>query len=231
MPYSLTAISGSIKEFSIEDWTKDFSANLVDNSQYQFHYKGEKYKIFTNGNSLEVNGWISGQRYKPDECFYLAVSSSLFQKVEKWGEKGCEEFKHLEDFAGLPENWQLFKIKGVKDDCLIKNDIPALAIDENSKICFENGIRIGRGNQNQFFNFAPPQIEVIKGRDQNLELFYEVNNEKKPLIHKNGESRLFLLPQNIPCNKWITIELETNDPSKKAKSKLMLSRTSIKKIC
>ena len=99
----------SINDFHIPDWQTDFS---VKSEKYKFHYKGEKYKIFTDGQPLEINGWISGQRYTPDQLFYLAVHSSLCDKVKKWGDKECNECKELKDFTGLQKNWHLFKIKG-----------------------------------------------------------------------------------------------------------------------
>ena len=228
VPCPLSTISGSIKEFSIEDWTRDFSTSLVDNSQYQFHYKGEKYKIFTKGSKLEVDGWVSAQRHRPDECFYLAVHTSLFEKVQKWGNKECNEFKYLQDFTGVPKDWHLFKIKGVKNDCLIKNDISALAIDENPKIHFEGGIRISKGNQ--FFDFAPPKISIIGGRNTNSKLFYKINSEEKRCEPIDDRKTTFQLSKETPCGEWIKITLKKDTEEDQAKSKFMLFKPQLKKF-
>ena len=228
VPPPSSTISGFIQEFSIKDWAKDFSASITDDNKYHFHYKGEKYKIFTKGSELEVDGWVSGQRYTPDELFYLAVHSDLVEKVQRWGQKECDKFQKLNDFTGLPTNWHLFKIKGVKNDSLIKDSIPALAIDEHSKIHFEGGIRLSKGNQ--FFDFALPQVKVIGCRDQDPETFYKVNNEEKKLIPSGKSSYSFLLPKDIPYNERIKIILKGSDSRLPTKSHLMLVKTQLEKF-
>ena len=151
---SSSNISNPVEKFNIDDWQKDFVAQA---GQYQFYYKGEKYKIFTSGDKLELRGWISGQNHSLNKPFYLTVHNSLLDKVQKWGSKECDQCQQL-DFNGLPKDWHLFEIKGINGDKWIKQDIPALAIDKKPRIHFEGGIRLSKGNR--FFNFAPPKIQI-----------------------------------------------------------------------
>ena len=148
---SSSNISKKIKNFNVDSLEKDFSAQA---GKYKFCYKGSKYKVFMLADKLGIRDWISGQRYSPGKAFYLAVHKNLSNKVQKWGESECDKCQKL-DFDGLPSKWHLFKISGVRGDKGIKQDIPALSIDEKLRIKFANGIRPARGNK--FFNFAQPK--------------------------------------------------------------------------
>ncbi len=121
------SVSAPIENFKMEDWTKDFDAT---SDQYKFHYKGEKYNIFTKADHLEIRGWISGQRYTPDQPFYLAIHNNLLDKVQKWGQKHCDKCQEL-PFKGIPQDWHLFKIKGVKK--IIWHKRKRIQVDSKSK--------------------------------------------------------------------------------------------------
>ena len=205
VPSFLSTISDKIINFNI-DWEKSLSVKSKEYTLFHyrgqkytlFHYRGQKYKLFTP--AKDVSGWASGQRYIPDKLFYLAVHKSLFDKAQKWGEKECNECQELK-FSGLPDNWHLFKIKGVKRDS-IKKDIPDLAIDKKQRIKFEGGIRLSKGNK--FFSFAPPKIILTGGLEQISSLFYSINNKHRPLLFNQTENS-FSLPTDVSDREWITI--------------------------
>ena len=159
---------------------------------------------------LGISDWISGQRYSPGKTIYLAVHNSLSNKVQKWGESECDKCQKL-DFDGLPEKWHLFKISGINGDKGIKQDIPALSIDEKLRIKFENGIRTARGNK--FFNFAPPKVSITGGIKQIPSLEYSTDNSKPKSL--TPEENVFYLPKNIPCGDKITIKIPNNEKNVK----------------
>ncbi len=197
-----SVLSQKIEEFNINDWKKDFS---TQSGKYTFYYKGEKYKIFSPADKQGVSGWISNHRPAKDKLFYLTIHKDLSQKVQKWGETSCDKCQDL-DFAGIPKNWQLFKIKGINGDSGIRQDIPALAIDKRLRISFEGGIRPARGNK--FFNFAPPKIAITGELESTSKLVYSIDNqETKPLLAPQEEPNIFHLPKNIPCGENIEIKI------------------------
>ena len=223
VPFSLPNISGKIKNFNI-DWEKDLSAK---NGKYSFHYSGQKYKVFIP--AKDVSGWISSQRYTPSKLFYLAVHKSLFDKVKRWGEKECNEYQVLE-YSGLPNNWHLFKIKGVNKDS-IKKDIPSLAIDQKPRIKFEGGIRLSKGNR--FFSFAPPKITITGGTEQTSKLFYSTHNdiEYKASVFIDQDENSFPLPKDIPCEEWVTVsDKQSKQEEAKVKIELFLTENRLKKF-
>ena len=222
------SVSAPIESFKMEDWTKDFDAT---SDQYKFHYKGEKYKIFTRADHLEIRGWISGQRYTPDQLFYLAIHKELLDKVQKWGQKQCDECQEL-PFKEIPQDWHLFKIKGVKDDSLIKKDIPALSIDENPRLQFQGGIRCCKGHQ--FFDFAPPKVLILGGKEIYTP-FYSVNGQKEKLIPDKENQYLFSLPKTIQKGEQVTLiisndQLSSDKSDIKAQVRLMLVESRLKKF-
>ena len=217
-------ISEKMENFNIP-WDKDQNLLLTEDSKYKFRYKGEKYKIFTD--AKRVSGWTSSQRYNPNKLFYLAVDKSLLDKVKQWGKKECKECQVLEGYSGLPKNWILFKIQGVEKDS-IKKDIPALSIDEKSRLKFEGGIRLSRGSK--FFSFAPPKIRVTGKKIYNL--FYSTDHgEYKILNSDNDDKNSFSLPKDFPVDKRITIS-DKNSEQKKAEIQinLFLSTEQLKKF-
>jgi len=220
VPDFSSTISDKIINFNI-DWEKDLS---LKSDKYKFRYKGQKYKLFTE--AKDVSGWDSGQRYTPDKLFYLAVHKSLFDKVKKWGEKECDECQELK-FSGLPDNWHLFKIKGV-NKYSIKKDIPTLSIDKNPKIKLEGGIRLSRGNK--FFSFAPPKIILTRGSKEISSLFYSINNQYKSLLFDQNEN-YFFLPEDVPYGEWIKIsDSKSENENPNVKIKLFLDNPRLKTL-
>ena len=228
-PSSSIFLSQKIKDLNVENWEKDFSAI---SGKYAFHYKGEKYKIFTPADQLDARGWISGQRFLPSKLFYLAVHNSLADKVRKWGQSECDKCYALDDIEGLSREWRLFEIEGVKGDKLIKSIIPALSIDQKQRIQFKGGIRLKRGNQ--FFNFAPPKIFITEGIEQPKNLYWFKGNElKEPLIPSNQDKHIFSLPKHIPIEEWITVstqKIESKEKENEFSKKLMLVKPRLKQF-
>ena len=203
--------SNKVKEFNIDDWKKDF---VAQSGSYKFYYKGEKYKIFTSGDTLGINGWISGQNHSLNKPFYLAIHNSLLDKIQKWGSKECDQCQKL-DFNGLPKDWHLFEIKGINGDKLIKQDIPTLAIDKKPRIHFEGGIRLSKGNR--FFSFAPPKIQItgVLTKVQTINLQKKESNDEKTnhisLAPSLEEQNIFELKENTPLEEQISIEVINKD--------------------
>ena len=213
VPSSSLSISDPIRNFFPSNLEKSFFAH---SGKYRFHYKGEKYKIFTEDARLGVPRWISGQRYTPHKTFYLAVRSSLSNKVQKWGESECNRCKALPFRGDLPKDWHLFEVEGVNGDSLIKKDIPSLTtIDERPRVLFKEGIRLSRGNK--FFDFAPPKISIIGVKGQIQDPFYKVNDQMNKLIPIDGEHDLFQIPKDVPFGEDIKIIINKSEEIGKLK--------------
>ena len=223
-------ISGKIENFDI-DWEKKFSANFELSSfaeKYNFSYRGEKYKIFTSAEKFSISGWISGQRCTPEKQFYLAVHTSLSDKVHKWGKEECDRCQKL-DFTGLPENWDLFEVKGVKGDS-IKDTIPSLSIDEKPRIQFD-GIRHSKGNK--FFHFVRPTVSIIGGMKQISTLYCLVRNrEAEPLTPSSEDKRVFSLPKTIPVGEHVKISnyIEISNKEDQIKANFIFVKSELKQF-
>lgn len=219
---SSSSMSKKINNFNILNWENDFH---VQAGKIKFNYKGSKHKIFTPANKLGISGWISDQRYEPKESFYLMVHNSLSDKVQKWGDSECDQCQKL-DFKGVPEQWDLFKIKGVNGDTGIKKDIRALSIDTKLRIRFTGGIHLSKGNK--FFNFAPPKILITGQKTKVPTPKCIISNQPEASLkeHKN----IFYLPKNIPCGEKIKIEIPKNEQSECIKKSFMLIKNRLKKF-
>ncbi len=229
-----STISGKIENMNIE-WKKDFSLTSLNQEELEpdkvekwiFHYEGEKYKLFIPGDEeFGVRGSISipGKRVDTNRPFYMAAHKDLKDKIQKWGDKSCEVFKRL-SINDLPEGWFLFEVSGVKDCTSIKTDIPALSTDEKPRIKLEGGIRLSR--RNHFFYFSPPKISIV-GESQSFSEMTclvkngsctEGNQTKFPLIPLKNKNNLFSLPENIPVEKQMTINIPGMDNNRGVSSK------------
>ena len=217
---SSSSLSEKIERFAITDWKKDLT---VESEKYRFHYRGEKYKIFTSASDLGASVWISGQRLLPGRPFYLAAHDSLSEKIQEWGRLECDICRALDfDFSGLPKEWRLFKIQGVRGDTKIKHDMPALAIDKKLRMRFEGGIRLNRGNH--FFNFAPPKIFIAGGSGQIPVPVYQTGDRSGELEKIPGEAHIFRLPDDIPCGENIKIKVKTSEVEAQKNIKLVKNR-------
>ena len=221
---SSSSVSQKITGFNIENLDKDFS---FGSRKYKFHYKGEKYKIFTQADRLGARDWISGQRPLPGKLFYLAAHNSLADKIQKWGQSACDICDNL-DFNGLPREWSLFKVKGINGDKGIKQDIPAVSIDERLRIKFEGGIRSKR--KNQFFDFAPPKILITGGTGQIPTPVYQRNQNDVLLAPISGEENIFDLPDNIPCGENIKIKIKSTGSEFESQRNLRLVENRLEKF-
>ena len=220
---SSSILSQKIERFTIDDWQKDFTA---ESGKYKFHYKGEKYKIFTSAESLGASDWISGQKPLSNQFFYLAAHENLADKIQKWGQSECDVFQEL-DFSGLPKEQRLFEIKGIKGDRGIKQYIPALAIDEKRRIRFEGGIRLKRGNQ--FFDFALPKI-LVTGRAEQNPVYQTGDQPDIPLTPVPGEADIFNLPTDIPFGENIKIKIKSDESEVEAQKNLTIVKNRLQKF-
>ena len=233
-----TPISGKIENMDI-DWKKDFSLTsplqkkletYTMEEKWVFSYRGEKCKLFMPGEEFRIRGFISipGKRVDPNILFYMALHESLSDKIQKWGNTNCEIFKKL-SINDFPVNWHLFEVSGIKNCQAVKKDIPALSTDEKPRIKLEGGIRLSGGNR--FFDFAPPKISIIGGNQNFSEMTYSVrdgegNETEFSLIRL--KNNLFSLPENIPIEKQITINIPDTDNNRGASAKPVCCENQLK---
>lgn len=206
---SNSSFSSPIASLHLDDWQK--SASFNSDEECEFRYVGKKYFIFTKQQGLR--GWVSEERYRQDEEFYLLVHNELHKKTIAWGEKNCAEFGELTIISGVPDSWCMFKISGVCDSHDIQQDMPALALDKTARIELRGGIRINK--RNRFFTFARPNIFIPTATG---EVFCKTDSgENYKLVPQYAET--FKLPDNVPVGKWLTVEVASS------KCKLLLEES------
>ena len=206
---SNSSFSSPIVDFRLDDWQK--SVPFDSDEECKFRYVGKKYFIFTKQQGLQ--GWVSEERYRQDEEFYLLVHNELRKKTILWGEKNCAEFEDSARVSGVPEHWSMFKVSGVRDSRDIQQDMPALALDKTARIELRGGIRINK--RNRFFTFARPNIFIPTATG---EVFCKTDSgENYKLVPQYAET--FKLPDNVPVGKWLTVEVASS------KCKLLLEES------
>ena len=80
---SNSSFSSCIADFRLDDWQKSISFD--SDEECKFRYVGKKYFIFTKQQGLQ--GWVSEERYRQDEEFYLLVHNELRKKNYHMGRK------------------------------------------------------------------------------------------------------------------------------------------------
>jgi hypothetical protein len=208
---------------SLESWTTEFysptsneplDAGKLDwnrgeiftdeSNRWRLAVKPCEAKLFMIGTKEGLSKWVETNRLLPSECFVIAVNSQIKEEVHKWGIESCQSFRELHVSEGLPTGWSLYEATNATMSHPI---IDILQLPTSTTIRFVGGIKTRPGNK--FFPFALPKINVegITEKDS-------ISVHGRDLIKDKNE--LWTLPEDLPKEQPIIIELLQNDRTYKA---------------
>lgn len=228
---------------SLESWTTEFyspSSNekldagkldwnngetfIDESNQWQITLKPRNCRLFMLGTKEGLSKWVETNRLLPGERFLIAVNSQVKEEVYCWGIESCEYFRELSVSKGLPSGWSLYELANAT---ISHQEIDILQLPTTTSIRFIGGIKTRLGNK--FFPFALPRIRVegITEKDS-----ITINGES--LIKDKDE--LWTLPEGLPKEQPIIIELMRNDHTNTASfqiedSKLSQEYTTVSRDC
>ncbi len=163
----ITTINGQRLDASGLDWLKGVQMRSPD-SKWCFSLPASPIRIFTDGSSEGLSGFIEVRQLPVQRQFYLAVHEDCLNLLTQWGESSCQGFEKLAIANGLPNRWHFFKVGLACSDELVKDRYPVMSFPKTLRLKLVGGIRVSRGNK--FFKFAPPKL-VLQGNNASVQIF------------------------------------------------------------
>ena len=161
-----TRISGQILDASGLDWINGVQMRSPD-SQWCFRLPASPIRIFVDGNSEGLSGFVEVRQLPVQRQFYLAAHEDCLNLLTQWGESSCQGFEKLAIANGLPNRWHFFKVGLACSDKEIKDRYPVMSFPNTLRLELVGGIRVGQGNK--FFKFAPPKL-VLQGNNDSIQI-------------------------------------------------------------
>ncbi len=163
------------------DWRlkEEFSAG---DSGWSLLFKGSPVRVFQDGRTHGLPGWVEVERLPHSGKCYLAADDETKQAVEDWAESGCGKATPVRTGA-IPGGWNLFELSEITDPGKLSDLHPALGWTRTHRVRLLGGLRTGRGDR--FVGFLPPSV-VVDGPTEGLTLLAEYGNleEMSPAIHE-----------------------------------------------
>jgi len=178
------------------DWSQDLVMK-DEERKWVVRWRGAPVRVFVSGAPDGIHGLTEVRKLPQSTGFYLAVKKGSSAAVFEWGKDNCEEFRQIQ-LVGLPDEWVFCGASRALDDAGIRRQFPMLSFPIATKLSFQGGVRIGRGNQ--YFSFAPPRI-TLEGAAEPIEVY--CNNARLQYRSNGG---FYLLPDNLPTGTQLAVE-------------------------
>jgi hypothetical protein len=182
----------------------DWSADLVtkdEERKWTVRFHGAPVRVFVSGAPDGIHGFVEVRKLPQSTRFYLAIRKDFYGAISDWGKTECEGFREI-DVRGLPDGWLFCGANRAFDDADIKDRYPMLSLPVATKLSFQGGVRISRGNQ--FFSFAPPRI-VLEGSGESIEVY--CNNTR---LEYRAPGDFYATPEDLPIGTQLIVEARRN---------------------
>ena len=179
------------------DWHRSLTMRTVS-QDYLLRLQGQQVRIFVSGAQEGITGFVETHVLPRGRSFYLCYPEVIWPKIEEWATTECNGFTNLSIVQGLPQFWRLAYIDEALDDQAVRNNISLLSFPPDVRIRIVGGIRSGA--RNNYFDFAPPSVEVIGGSP---DIAIYCNDDLLPNTTGGG---VIPLPEGAPIGTRITIE-------------------------
>lgn len=143
--------------------------------------------------------WIETQRLERGIGFLIACKPEYKDIIESWG-NSCGSFEQ-KSVSGLSPGWLLFAGKNATKSC---PGVGILTLSSTIRLYLDGGVKARQGNA--YFRFAPPRIIL-----ENSHGTETVMLNGRPLGSSESEANIFLLPDDIPANIPLRIEVDTGE--------------------
>ena len=179
------------------DWRNGMTLQ-AESSYSQLKLPGRELRIFVSGLNEGISDLVETSTLPRGQPFYIAYPKYVWPRLERWVTKQCRAFRAVDIAQGLPSSWQIARIDEAIDDEAVRSVFPTLSFPSEVRLRLVGGIRSGSGNN--FFNFAPPMIELLGGT-QDTQVFC---NDR--LLPPSSDTNYFPLPTSILTGSRVILE-------------------------
>jgi hypothetical protein len=164
---------------------------------WRFRLQGSPVRLFLNGESEGVRGFVEGNQLTPGCPFVLAAHSDTWERLEAWGRDSCEKFERISVRQGLPTGWGLYRAAAARSDEQVRMDFPRLAFPSSIRLVVRGGIC--STCRNAYFRFAAPALQM-EGAPSDARVC--CNGEEL-----QAQDGVYRLPPTIPADVPLSVEV------------------------
>lgn len=184
---------------SILNWSTNYSFQDGD-ERWISRFRGSPIKIFLPGSNEGLSDWVEFQRVMPGTDYLICCHKDVSSDISSWGVNSNNSFKQLK-LQGLPPDWDIYAANGIKKSY---NGSESLTLAQTLILHVKGGIRMGKGNQ--YLAIAPPKITVDSGLEEGCVFLNDTQ-----LTPKNDQGTEYYIPNSVPNDTPLLIELRKND--------------------
>ena len=157
----------------------------------RFPYKDVRLSISAGSFQLSTDYWIETGSLSKTDWMFLLCNNEKEQSIIGWGRHfKSGNFRKVEDYDGLPENYSLFKFL---NPSLSHYEIPLLTVYTEKSIQLVEGLKI---NFRTFISDFIPEVEIINSE----------GNESVFIQYKHIEGKQLLKKKQTTGNRWLLPE-------------------------
>lgn len=182
---------------------------------WQMRLAAARLRVFVEGRHELLPGLVESLELPQDGPFYLAFAPSAAPTIEPWLSSDCDSWQPIEVRAGLPNGWILGSVSSARTDAGPRGIRPELGFPDRLSMRLVGGIRAAPGNS--FFSFAPPKV-ALDGATPDDRLV--CNNR---VLKQEEHSSLYVLPDGLPVDTRVGLEVWRNDDAVRRASLYLLS--------
>ena len=182
---------------SILDWRNGLTMRAASPG-CQLRLPGHEVRIFVSGLHEGISDFVETNALPRGQSFYICYPQYVWPRLETWVTTQCRGFRAVDVVQGLPSSWRLARIEEAFDDEAVRHVFATLSFPSEIRIRLVGGIRSGSGNN--FFNFAPPMIELLGGKPDTQVLCNET------LLPHSSDTNFLALPASIATGSRVILE-------------------------
>jgi hypothetical protein len=166
--YSTALLDGSHRYLDGAELDWNHPITLSGRDDLLLRAPASSVRVFTDGSSRGVGGFIETRLLDPTRPFAVASTGRATEHVRAWGQGSCAGFQERA-VSGLPSGWALFTATRATSDASIREHLPQLSFARRfRRIRLEGGLRLPGATQ-YYFRFAPPVIR-LEGASEGAEV-------------------------------------------------------------
>lgn len=195
--------NGSINKLdgSSLDWSR--GVFFIDSeNHWRANLRGTNVRLFRLGVTDGLPDWIETQKLERGREFLIVFSQGFEDKIRKWAEECCENFKQ-EHYSGLPPGWSMIRIQNAIKPC---KEIDILSISTLVNLILIGGVKSRTGNA--FFKFAPPNVTIENRTGTEI-----VTMNGLQLRQPDANVPIWILPGDAPILQPLRIEVNIEEQS------------------
>ena len=189
--------TGEYLDASILDWRNGITMRATSPT-CQLRLPGREVRIFVSGLQEGIGDLVETQVLPRGQSFYVCYPQDTWPRLERWATSQCRGFRTVDLVQGIPGSWRMARVEEAIDDEGLRHAFPVLSFPSEVRLRLVGGIRSGPGNN--FFNFAPPMIELLGATPETKVLCDDV------LLAPGPEPNFVALPSNIITGSRVVVE-------------------------